>query len=219
MKQTRAILLTTCVTLSAATALAVPKTYEIGAFSSVTSYSGDRGLRIETSLSDALAGHVFSLEDGLSHTISFFDIWTVESAVNTDDKAPRPILATLDFATPDQDAVFEGVTFGGTIRWVHRNENQFAKVEWDGPVMISIPGDRRFSVELSDQIFNYGFLGLGSQVATIEATVKQLESEAITRVSESSNSLLLLGGGLLGLVIFNPRRGLYCGRAQAHRAG
>jgi hypothetical protein len=158
---------------------------------------------METVLDSDLAGYAVTLGDSASHTFPFFDIWTSESTVNSDDKAPQQIQATLDFALPDREAVFGGVTFGGTIRWLLILDKQFAKVEWDGPVILSVPGDREFSVELSDEIFNFGLFGLGSEAATVEATVKQLESAAISRVSESSNSLLLLGGALLGLGIFS----------------
>jgi hypothetical protein len=196
--------------LAQTSAFAVLKPYAIGSDSKVFASSGDPGLRIETSISPGLSGTAFSLEDGGSHVVDFFGIWTTESDVGDDDKAPRTITATLNFALPEEDAVFSGVTFGGQITWMFVLNTHFAKVQWDGPVLISVPGDRQFSVTLSDEVFNSGLYGLGDHGATVRATITQISSRnsPIERVSDSGPTLIFLGGGALavGGCLFIRRR-------------
>ncbi len=190
--------LTTSLTLVAGTASAVIRNYEIGDSSAVVANSEDPGLVIQSSVVSGLENTAFLLDDGQSQTIGFFNIWTDEGTVNSDDKNPRSIVARLDFSVPDEDAVFTGVTFGGKISWLLILNQEYATVQWDGPVTLDIPGDREFTVSLSDEVFNQGLFALGGVGATVDATITQLSSEAAS-VPDSGSTLVLMGAGLLTL--------------------
>lgn len=191
--------LTAGLSLLGSSAFGALKTYEIGNLSSVTASAVDPGLQIGASIVTDLAGTSFSLQDGQSFTVDFFNIWTTESTVNLeDDTASKPIVAKLDFSIPDEEAVFSGVTFGGKITWLLVLNQQYAKVEWDSPVTLSIADDREFSIALSDEVFNVGLFGLGSEGGTVEATIKQLSSH-VPSVPDSGSTLILLGGALVGI--------------------
>jgi len=144
------------------------------------------GLEINTQVNSGISGLGFSLNDGDSITFPFFDIWTPEGSIQGDDLAHVPISATLNFSLPSIGANLSGVTFGGSIILF-----QWGKVEWGAPVTVTA-GGREFEVSLSDEVFNFGFFGLGKQGATVNATVRQISS----RVPDGGSTLLMLGGAL-----------------------
>src|SRR5690606_4463159 len=144
-----------------------------------------------------IAGHGFWLDDWEHETFAFFDIWTDETHVNSDDQTSREISATLIFSVPDAAATVEGRTVGASLL----GSLQAGQVSWDGPAVIEV-ADRRFSVTLSDETFNLGLFGLNEGYkygASVKATVKQLASwdPAISSVptpSAALGGLALIGG-------------------------
>jgi hypothetical protein len=71
---------------------------------------------------------------------------------------------------------------------------------------VSLPGDREFSVTLSDESFNVGDGGSldpgADEGAWVKATVKQISSVATgggdPTVPDAGSTLVLLGGALIG---------------------
>ncbi len=172
--------------------------YTIGNGSSVSLNSSDPGLVVHSSMVPGLAGSTFVLNDGQSTTLSFFRIWTSESAVNADDRVAKSIIATLDFLVPDESAIISGTTRGATQ---FLGLFQAGVLTWTGPALVTA-ADRVFSVALSDAVFNQGVLwGLGCKGATVEATITQVSST----VPDSATTLSLLGLALLGLVAMRRR--------------
>lgn len=190
-----------------ACALAAPlahaTSYEIGDFSSVSVNPGN-ALEISTSFAPGLNNVAFNLNDGQSHTFGFFNIWTEEDDVGSEDKAQINISATLDFDSPlNQFADFSGVTFGGTY-WVPFLQFQYGKVEWNAPVMVT-SGGMQFEVSLSDEVFNLGLYGLNDGMkhgATVKATVRQISSN----VPDSGSTVALLGLALVSVGVIARRR-------------
>ena len=188
-------------------AFAVPKYYEIGNASSVDAFSDPEppfALVVHTALSPTLTGTNFILDDGQSFTFSFFDIWTDETHVNPDDTVPQNITATLDFFVPSVDPSIGGNTVGTSIFY---GIIQYGQVTWNGPAIVTIPGDRQFSVTLSDEHFNFGFFGLNEGEkygATVEATVEQITSS--NAVPETANTAMLFGAALVGVAFMARKR-------------
>ena len=171
--------------------LAIPKDYVV-AGGSVAINTIDPGLVLDYSLASGLTGTSFTLNDGLSSSFGFFNIWTTESAINNDDKSWKPISATLSFSTPISSATIDGDTYG--VKAGFLGSYQAGKVVWDGPATM-ILSDRTFQISLSNETFNAGYLwSLGCKGATVEATVTQ-----ITSVPDGGITLMLLGLGLSGL--------------------
>lgn len=188
--------------LSAPSAFAITKHYEVGSGSFVSANTTDPGLVIGTAVDGSLSGKSFNLNDGQSSTFSFFQIWTPETYSNAgEDTVPKNISATLDFTDPTTGVTVKGVTFGGSFMiW------QYGSVTWNGPVVVNVPGDRSFLVSLNDATFDKGLFGLkGSQGcgATIKATVKQISS-----VPDGASTASLLGLALLGLGALRQRLSL-----------
>ncbi len=191
--------------LSAPSAFAITKNYEIGTGSFVSANSTDPGLTIQTSIDAGVSGRTFALDDGQFTTFSFFSIWTTESTVNAgEDTVPMSISATLDFTDPSTGATVKGVTFGGFALF---GLSQYGSVTWNGPVTVDIPGDRSFMVSLNDAKFNKGLFGLSGDQrsgATISATVTQVSSS----VPDGASTAGLLGLAFLGLGALRRKLGV-----------
>jgi hypothetical protein len=167
-----------------------------GSVSANPAHPDNAGLEINTQVNGGIAGLGFALNDGDSITFPFFDIWTPEGSIQGDDLASVPITATLNFSLPSIGADLSGVTFGGSVIIF-----QWGKVEWGAPVTVTT-GDREFEVSLSDEVFNFGFFGLGKQGATVSATVRQVSS----RVPDGGSTLLMLGGAFsLAAIVLRSR--------------
>lgn len=181
-------------------AYAINLNYAIGTGSSVTAYTGsENGLQISSVLNPNLSTINFNLNDSQSFTFNFFTISTPESAVNSDDKAPKTISATLEFGAPLTSATVGGDTVGVTTGLFGHIE--FGEVTWNGPVDVTV-GDREFQVTLSNEIFNEGILfGLGRKGAVVKATVEQLSSvEARSDPApDSGTTCELLGAAIVAL--------------------
>jgi len=180
------------------TTLAIPRTYDVGAGSSVTANTSlNNGLAIRTELVSGLSSQLFDLENGQSKTFDFFRIWTDETTVERDDTVAKTITARLDFDNPDVTAQIPGITFsasigglvGGGVLW---ND----ALIWNDAITVSLP-DRVFTITLSDAVFDLGLNGtLGNKPAIITATIKQISSGGTTLVPEAGSTLVLLGVGL-----------------------
>jgi hypothetical protein len=168
-------------------AFAVPKYYELDN-GSVSAASSDPGLIINTMVKPTVPGTGFTLNDGGSFTFNFFDIWTDETTINKDDLVPCAISATINFVDPLTGATINGITVGGS--WF-KGLSQWGEVTWNGPVTVSLPGDRVFNITLSNEDFNFGFGGLNEGMmcgATVEATINQISSVDIPQPNDSSSS-------------------------------
>jgi|GEM_PF-1790976 len=166
---------------------------------SITANSGDPGLVVHTQFKSSVSGKEFSLFDGECKTFKLFDIWTNETSVNNDDTAKKDITVNLAFLLPDVDTSISGDTWG--VKGVF----QYGKVKWDGPVIVDVPGDRKFKITLSDEYFNKGLFGLNEgecDGATVEIKICQISSECDDgggNIPEPA-SLGVLGLGALGLM-------------------
>jgi hypothetical protein len=187
--------------LLASSGFAVPLYYEL-ASGSVTADTAEPGLVIGTMVKPTVPGTAFTIDNGASFTFSFFDIWTNEPTINLDDKVSSPITATLNFLDPFTGATVTGITVGGS--W-NKGLSQWGELTWDGPVTVTVPGDRTFQISLSDTTFNYGFGGLNEGMmcgATVDATITQISSQASDLgrpVPDGGKTALLLGTTLVGL--------------------
>src|SRR3954452_8791768 len=83
---------------------------------SVTADTAEPGLVIGTMVKPTVTGTSFSLADGGSFTFSFFDIWTDEPKIESDDLVASSISATLNFTDPFTGATVSGITVGG--KWM-----------------------------------------------------------------------------------------------------
>lgn len=190
------------VLLAAVMALAIPAEadlidYQIGS-GSVSAREIDPGLVIQHGVLGGVAGRTFSLDDGDTEEFAFFEIWTNESDVGSDDLTGYEITATLSFDAPPGSAVITGETIG--IRgWFQRGS-----VTWDGPAVVST-SIADFQVTLNDATFNWGFLSLSPGAcwgATVNATVEQLSSSSGSPSvpAPAAAGLVLVGLGLVGSV-------------------
>jgi hypothetical protein len=193
----------------APSARALPTYYEL-ASGSVTANASEPGLVIGTSVNPSLPGTSFTLNDGGSTTFSFFDIWTDEPTINSDDKVSFGISATLNFVDPFTGATVNGITVGGSL---FKGLSQWGELTWNGPVTVTVPGDRVFQITLSDETFNYGFGGLNEGMmcgATVEATITQIGSTtppALERnVPDNGSTVVLLGVAVAGLGLLARKR-------------
>lgn len=151
----------------------------------------DPGLVIKTAFVADLDNEIFDLENGEAHTFDFFKIWTDEGSIQTDDLDAQDVTAVLGFDLPPGTQVqVEGestglIAFFGLF--------QGGGVAWDGPVTVTT-ADRIFTVELSDEEFNWGLFGLNDGYrhgAIVEATVTQVAAVPLP-------SAALLGFALFG---------------------
>jgi len=180
--------------------------YQIGS-GSVIADNAEPGLVIQSMVKPTVAGTSFTLNDSGSFTFAFFDIWTNEPKIESDDLVGSPISATLNFLNPFTGATVNGITVGG--KWMS-GLSQWGTLTWNGPVTVNVPNDRSFTITLSDATFNYGFGSLQSgQVcgATVSATITQISSTAPPEnnppsVPEGGRTALLLGSSLVGLRLF-----------------
>lgn len=143
----------------------------------------------------------FDLNLGDSTTVDLFKIWTTESAINSDDLVPKPISVGLSFTAPPPSFgdIIDGETqgiLGGLF-----GSYQAGQVVWNGPVAIAFGAGGLLIAELSNEIFNEGYLwGTGHKGAKVELTLTYQTAP----VPEPS-TMLLLGAGLLGLVGFGRK--------------
>ena len=180
---------------------AVPEYYQLSG-GSVTALSSEPGLVLQTAIMPTLPGTAFTLNDGTSATFDFFEIWTNEPTINPDDKVPNTISATLNFADPLTGGTVTGITVGGSYA---QGATQWGAVTWNGPVTITLAGDRVFTISLTDETFNYGFFGLAQGQmcgAIVQATVTQLSS-----VPDTGSTAMLLGAALAAIGFFAHKRG------------
>ena len=140
-----------------ALALALP-----GAASAVTVQGGwslagealtGAGLEVRT---NRRAGNFdFDLSDGAETSFRLFRIWTDESDVGRDDRAPRSLVAGFDLPTLGRGGSVAGSTRGREALGV-----QWGSLDWQAPLEIALGGGM-LSILLSDETFGRGLLGLG----------------------------------------------------------
>lgn len=196
--------------LLAASAHAVPLHYEIGS-GSVTANTAEPGLVIGTSVQPTVAGTSFTLDNNQSFTLAFFSIWTNEPTINADDLVASTISATLNFTDPFTGATVNGITVGGKY---FKGLSQWGQLTWNGPVTITLAGDRTFQLSLTDATFNAGYGGLNEGAlcgAEVSATITQISSVAPPEqrppsVPENGKTAFLLGTALVALRLLARNR-------------
>ena len=176
-------------------AFAIPMTYDFGAGSTIAGNLSDPGLEIKTSL----VSEKITLEDGQSKTFNLFKIWTDETDVGDDDKAKSTITASLNLGGQDKVSL-DGQTFGvsGLL--------QSGKIEWNGLATFTA-GGRTFSIALSNEVFNEGWLGLKEGEKNggyVKATVTQISSSKVA-VPDNGNTAMLLGLAFLSFAFIRRR--------------
>jgi len=192
--------------LLASSGFAVTLNYEV-ASASVSADTAEPGLVIGSMVKSTVPGTAFSLTDGSSFTFDLFDIWTDEPKINADDLVSSSISATISFTNPITGVTVNGITVGGS--WM-AGLSQWGTLTWNGPVTVSVPGDRTFQITLSNAEFNYGFSGLNEGMmcgATVTATITQMSSAqppeiVVNAVPEGGKTAFLLGAALVGLRLF-----------------
>ncbi len=144
----------------------------------------------------------FDLEVGEHVTFGLFDIWTNERYVNKDDRYPQALDVAFNFVSPVTDGSVSGAVKGKSFFGI-----QWGKVTWDNPVIFTFGQTGKFALSLSNEVFNYGWFGLGEgyhRGATVHLTAKYLSPD-VAPVPLPAAGLLLIGG-LFGLGFVSRRR-------------
>ena len=174
----------------------------------VTLNSSDPGLVVHWA-PIAIPPVVNNLIVGVPISFALFEIWTDESAVNKDDKNPKPIDVSFNFTEP-------GPAFGGSVDGTTEGKKccftgffQGGSVEWDGPSYLSFGplGDGLLKISLSDEDFNWGkWWGTkpGERYGAVVDVTLKLKREA-SPVPEPG-TVLLLGSGIMGLGLWRWRK-------------
>lgn len=183
------------------TALAAPAAVSAATFTgawTVSHNSYDPGLVVEVA-PGAGGGTTPDLAVGDVHSFDLFRIWTNESSVNRDDEAPMPIEVAFNFTDPVAGGVISGVTEGerSFFGLLHNG-----RVTWDGPLVVNFgAGDTgRFTLVLSDAVFNRGLFGLDEGYrygATVQATLRYDAAPAPVPLP-AALPLLAAGIGVMG---------------------
>ncbi len=176
---------------SMASAVNFSGSYDINALSS------DPGLVIAThKLADPLN---FALNSpGAMYTIDLFDIWTDETAINSDDEMHAGISVDFDFFAPPTAGSVTGTTFGGSVLIFSGG-----KVEWNGPQVLDFGNQGQLQISLSDETFNVGVFGNTAPGQKHGATVKAkftLVSDSVAVPLPASLPLFMAALGSLAVL-------------------
>jgi hypothetical protein len=156
----------------------------------------DPGLVIECTLDPLLDSQIQWLDDGDSWTFDFMTIYTNEGSVQLfEDTTPELITANLAFDVPPGVTGITGLSGGYLAGFLGRIQGGY--VVWADPVVVNIPGDRKFVITLNDAQFNEGYrwgTSPGEDYgATIRATITQVSSVPLPAAA-------WMGLGLLGVL-------------------
>lgn len=160
----------------------------------------DPGLVVEV---DPVGGS-FSVDLSVGETkiVHLFDIWTNETWVNGDDRAPQSIDVAFNLLAPAGAGVLEGETKGSGFFF------QRGAVNWDDPLEIAFgpDGSGILSVVLNDATFNWGLFGLTPGEKYGAGIYAALTYEVAPVPLPAALPLLAGALGFLGLVGWRRRR-------------
>jgi hypothetical protein len=141
---------------------------------------------------------------GVAQTTDLFRIWTNETTVNAgEDTVPQAASVDWAFSAPASAGSSTGATNGGRILF---GLFQRGEIDWNNPTIVSFANGAELKINLSDENFNAGLLGLHpgfNHGADVQVTFL-LTRDAIA-VPEPV-SLAILSAGLLGMGLLIRRR-------------
>lgn len=139
---------------------------------------------------------------GDHYEFSVFDIWTNETEVLGDDLIARPISVKFNFNSPETAGKAMGTTSG------FDDFVQLGEVTWDNPTVFSFGqgGTGKFSVELTNAIFNEGVFGLEPGPDFGETVLAKLTYDVAPVPLPATLPLLLGGLGIAGAMSRRARR-------------
>jgi hypothetical protein len=170
---------------------------------SVTAYTGNNGLDIETQ-HDANTPMTFILNGNNASfgPIDLFDIWTNEDWVDYNDTTPRQISVDFTFSAPSADG---GTVYGETYGVSGNVQN--GRVIWNGPLALNFGGET-LTVSLGNATFDVGDDEWGDEGnrADVTATFTQTINAG---VPEPASWALMIGGfGMAGAMLRRRRSGV-----------
>jgi PEP-CTERM motif-containing protein len=132
---------------------------------------------------------------GDTFTQNLFQLGTDEKALNLDDIIPYSIAVGFNFVAPDFKGTTQGIT--GAAWW----GQSFGYVLWDNPLTLAFGQTGLLGITLSNATF-----GLPGS-AVISATFKLVRADTATipRSVPEPSSLMLLGVGALGVLVYRRR--------------
>ena len=160
----------------------------------------DPGLLVQV---DPVGGNFnVDLAVGQTKIVHLFDIWTNETWVNGDDRAPQLIDVAFNLLAPVGGGILEGETKGAGLFF------QRGAVNWDDPLEIAVGpgGTGLLSVVLNDATFNWGFFGLTPGQKYGASIYAALTYEVAPVPLPAALPLLAGALGFLGLVGWRRKR-------------
>lgn len=139
---------------------------------------------------------------GDHYEFAVFDIWTNETEIFGDDLIGRPISVKFNFNSPMTGGTATGTTSG------FDDFVQLGEVTWDNPTNFSFGqgGTGKFSVALTNAIFNEGILGLEPGREFGETVLAKLTYDVAPVPLPATLPLLLGGLGIAGALSRRARR-------------
>ncbi len=142
----------------------------------------------------------FDLDSGQSTTFNIFDIWTSETAVNSDDRVPQSLAVNFNLLSPTGTGILGGESVASGLIL------QYGSVDWSSPLQIALSDGGTLSIALSDATFNWGLFGLTPgqrNGADVFATFTYTSPSAVPL--PAGLGLLIAGMGALGAAGYRRR--------------
>ena len=183
---------------------AAPVNFNIGSQTTVDTSQTSSGLTMYFTPNANLDNTQFSLDVGQSRTFTLGKIGTIEPKIDADDLIPKTITARFYFDSPSLPG--QPIDIYGTV--VGRTSStgflQGWKVTWEGTKDVDFGDGGKFTLSLN----NINFISLFWKGPAGERDVTaRLHLNSSPNPVPIPSTLLLLGSGLAGIVIFRRRAG------------